>query len=121
MWIDFRTNSGETIVMSQSNEHRSRRKKFLSCDYDIESEIYIHKNNGLVCMHVVRLISLVIWVRTPLSFNGSWSIDRARQYFESSFILNLIMGRLMLVGSIRNMEGAERVCTRMLLWLNYNN
>ena len=44
-------------------------------------------------MHVVRLASLVLCVRTPLSFNGLWSIDRARQYFESSFILNLTYGQ----------------------------
>ena len=52
-------------------------------------------------MHVVRIASLVLWVRTPLDFNGLWSYESARQYFETSFILNLrLVDRLMLVGSI---------------------
>ena len=67
-------------------------------------------------MHVVRIASLVLWVRTPLDFNGLWSYDSARQYFETSFILNLrLVDRPMLVGSITKLEGAERVCTRVLL------
>jgi hypothetical protein len=66
-------------------------------------------------MRVVRLVSLVLWVRTLLYFNGVWSYDSARQYFETSFILNLrLMDRHMLVGSIRNMERVERVCIRVL-------
>ncbi len=39
-------------------------------------------------MHVLTLASLILWVRTPLDFNGLWSNNSARQYLETSFILN---------------------------------